>query len=256
MLVSRIFKTLFNILLILIIIILSAYFVLRITDIVKIFNVETGSMEDKIHTGDYLLLCRKNEYHVGDIVTYKVDDYYITHRIIEIKNDKIITKGDANNTIDAEANISQIEGKAIYWGGYLNIIINYKFVIIAFLVSLYLLSCYFEDGKDKVNAKIEINQDEPKEVLTGDESQKEKTKDNLDGKEIQEGAIEEKVLVEPLKEDSKLKETTNKNNKGTNQNIKNKTKKAEKNGKTTKVSSKNVKVKGSSNSVPKKKIKD
>lgn len=227
MLVSRIFKTLFNILLIFIIIILSAYFVLRITDRIKIFNVKTGSMEDKIHTGDYILLCRKNEYHIGDIVTYKVGDYYITHRIIEIKNDKIITKGDANNTVDAEANISQIEGKAIYWGGYLNIIINYKFVIIAFLIGLYLLSCYFEDSKD--NAKIEINRDEQKE--------------DLGVEELQEGAKTEEILVEPSKKDLKLKEATTKKKKGTNQKMKARTKKVETNGDTTKASSKNANVK-------------
>lgn len=227
MLVSRIFKTLFNILLIFITIILSAYFVLRITDRIKIFNVETGSMEDKIHTGDYILLCRKNEYYVGDIVTYKVGDYYITHRIIEIKNDKIITKGDANNTVDAEANISQIEGKAIYWGGYLNIIINYKFVIIAFLIGLYLLSCYFEDGKD--NAKIEINRDEQKE--------------DLGVEELQEGAKTEEILVEPSKKDLKLKEATTKKKKETNQKTKARTKKVETNGDTTKASSKNVNAK-------------
>lgn len=141
---SNVFKKIINIILVLIIILLSVYFVLRILDKIRIYHVETGSMEDKIHAGDYILLFKRNDYRVGDVVTYQIDGYFVTHRIIKIENDKVITKGDANNLEDKETNISQIEGKVIYCGKILNIIINFKFVIVAFLVGLYLLSWYFD----------------------------------------------------------------------------------------------------------------
>ena len=146
---GRIFKIVFNTILILLIILLSGYCILRFTNKVKIYNVETGSMEDKIHTGDYILLVKKSDYYVGDIVTYNVKGYFVTHRIVKIEDDVIITKGDANNTEDEGISKDQIEGKVVYCGGILNFIINYKFVIAAFLVGLYLLSCYFGDKNEE-----------------------------------------------------------------------------------------------------------
>ena len=145
---GKIFKIAFNVLLILIIVILVGYFALKMTNKIKVYNIETGSMEKTIHIGDYVLIYRNDKYFVGDIVTFKVDDYYITHRIIEKKDGKITTKGDANNVVDDEITEDQIVGKVIYSGGLLNIVINYKFVIAAFLIGLYLLSCYFEEEKN------------------------------------------------------------------------------------------------------------
>lgn len=146
---GRVFKIVFNTILILLIILLSGYCILRFTNKVKIYNVETGSMEGKIHTGDYILLVKKSDYYVGDIVTYNVKGYFVTHRIVKIEDDVIITKGDANNTEDEGISKDQIEGKVVYCGGILNFIINYKFVIAAFLVGLYLLSCYFGDENEE-----------------------------------------------------------------------------------------------------------
>ncbi len=144
---SKVFKGIVNVVLVLVIILLLGYLILRVTNKIVIYRVETGSMEDKIHVGDYILLLKKNKYYVGDVVTYRVNDYFITHRIVKIDNEKLTTKGDANSLEDDEIDISQVEGKVIYCGGILNIIINFKFVIVAFLVGLYLLSCYFEKEK-------------------------------------------------------------------------------------------------------------
>ncbi len=141
---NKAFKIIVNSLLVLIIIVLVGYFALRISDRIKIYKVETGSMEKEIHRGDYILLFRKNQYKVGDVVTYIVDDYFVTHRIIKTEDGKITTKGDANNVEDNPINYNQIEGKVIYYGGLLNYLIKFKFAIVAALIGLYLLSCYFD----------------------------------------------------------------------------------------------------------------
>ena len=151
---AKIFNILFNALLIIIIIALVVYFALRITGRITIYSVETGSMENKIHPGDYILLFKQNKYHVGDIVTFKVKDYFVTHRIVKIEGNKITTKGDANNEEDEEISINQVEGKVIYYGGMLNFVINFKFVIVVFLIGLYLLSCYFGEDGDKKKKKL------------------------------------------------------------------------------------------------------
>ena len=146
---NKVFKGIINVILILVIILLACYFALRLTGKIMIYNVETGSMEDKIHAGDYILLWKHDSYKVGDVITYNVDHYFVTHRIITIDDDKIITKGDANNLEDKEIHENQIIGKMIYCGGILNFIIKFKFAIISFLIGLYLLSCYIDKEKNK-----------------------------------------------------------------------------------------------------------
>ena len=141
---SKIFKIAFDIIFIFLIIILCLYFILRILGIVKIYEVKTGSMEDEIHVGDYILIIKKNNYKVGDIVTYTKEDYYVTHRIVEKNGNKVITKGDANNVVDEEINVSDIVGKVIYHGGILNFFIEFKYIIAGGLLCLYLLSIFFE----------------------------------------------------------------------------------------------------------------
>ena len=146
---SKIFKIAFDIIFIFLIIILCLYFILRILGIVKIYEVKTGSMEDGIHVGDYILIVKKNNYKVGDIVTYTKEDYYVTHRIVEKNGNKVITKGDANNVVDEEINVSDIVGKVIYHGGILNFFIDFKYIIAGGLLCLYLLSIFFEKKNNK-----------------------------------------------------------------------------------------------------------
>ena len=146
---SKIFKITFDIIFIFLIIILCLYFILRILGIVKIYEVKTGSMEDEIHVGDYILIIKKNNYKVGDIVTYTKEDYYVTHRIVEKNGNKVITKGDANNVADEEISVSNIVGKVIYYGGILNFFIDFKYIIAGGLLCLYLLSIFFEKKDNK-----------------------------------------------------------------------------------------------------------
>lgn len=144
---TKVYKQTMNILLIVLIVVLSGYFILRLCGIVSIYKVETGSMEDGIHAGDHILILNKSNYHKGEIITYQVDEYFITHRIIEINGDEVITKGDANNVEDEAISKEDIVGKVIYNGGLLDILIRYKFVIAGAMIALYLVSCYFESRK-------------------------------------------------------------------------------------------------------------
>ncbi len=145
---NKIFKIIFDIIFIFSIAILSIYFILRLLGIAEIYKVKTGSMEDGIHAGDYILIYRKKQYQVGDIVTFQKEGYHVTHRIIKKNGNKVITKGDANNTPDEEIKVSSIVGKVIYHGGFLNFLIDFKYVIACGLFGLYLLSMFFE-GKEK-----------------------------------------------------------------------------------------------------------
>ncbi len=149
----KILKKILDVILITIIIALSLYFILRFSNRIRIYNVMTGSMEDNIHAGDYILILKKDNYRVGDIVTFSKEGYYITHRIIKMEGNKVTTKGDANNVEDATINESSIIGKVILIGGILNIVINYKFAIVGILLSIYLLTCYFDKGSENGDKK-------------------------------------------------------------------------------------------------------
>ena len=144
---TKIFKKVIDVIFIIAIVLLCIYFMLRLVGIAQIYKVKTGSMEDNIHTGDYILIYKKKDYKVGDIVTYQKDDYHVTHRIIEKKKDIVITKGDANNLPDDEIKIKSIIGKVIYHGGILNFLIDFKYAITSGLLGLYLISYYLEKRK-------------------------------------------------------------------------------------------------------------
>lgn len=154
---KKVFKLFENIILIFIIILLCVYAGLRFSKKVEIYKVETGSMEDNIHRGDYLLIVKQDNYNVGDVVTFQIDGKFITHRIIKKEGTKIVTKGDANNTEDAAINESQIIGKLMYKSKLFNFIIDFKFLIISLFIAGYLVTCYFDD-KEKEPSDEEVKE--------------------------------------------------------------------------------------------------
>lgn len=61
------------------------------------------SMEPSYHGGDYLLIYGAQGYRVGDVVAYRhADDSIIFHRIIKMRADGYILKGDNNDAPDAD----------------------------------------------------------------------------------------------------------------------------------------------------------
>lgn len=73
----------------------------------KIFNtyysqVLTKSMEDEIKAGSFIIYKEQKEYKLDDIIVFKVDNKIIVHRVIEVKEEGFITKGDNNTNDDYE----------------------------------------------------------------------------------------------------------------------------------------------------------
>ena len=152
---DKVFKIVVDTLCIIAIIVLAVYAVFRFTNQIEIFKVETGSMEDGIHAGDYILIHKTSNVKVGDVITFKKNNSFVTHRVIKKNGDSITTKGDANNVEDEDISTSDVVGKVIFKGGILNIIIDYKFAIVSFLLSFYLLTFYFDSRKKEIEEKEE-----------------------------------------------------------------------------------------------------
>ena len=105
-----------SIFLFLLIIVLVVYYSIFI-HCKNMYSINTGSMEPTIRIGDVVKVKKQREYKVDDIITFKESnsyfDTYITHRIVQIAGDKIITKGDANYINDEAISKDQIIGKVV-----------------------------------------------------------------------------------------------------------------------------------------------
>ena len=106
----------------------------------RIFKIVTGSMEPKLHVNDVLLIKEEDNYAIGDIVTYRYGDEYVTHRVIFVEGDQIVTKGDANNTNDEAINKKDVVGKMILKLtvlSYINYLIGYPIVwVLLFIIGM------------------------------------------------------------------------------------------------------------------------
>lgn len=78
------------------------------------FEVVSGSMEPAIGVNDIVIVKLDEEYEKGDIVTYISGGDFVTHRVVEIGIDNVITKGDSNNTRDRTIDSASIIGKVCY----------------------------------------------------------------------------------------------------------------------------------------------
>ena len=124
--VNKIIGIVLNILLIIVtlIILVGIYYLVQIkvfnNDYANIFGytffeVATGSMADTIEIGDVVIVELTKDVRKNDIIVYKEEENFITHRLIEIdENGEFITKGDANNTEDKPVNETQVLGKVTY----------------------------------------------------------------------------------------------------------------------------------------------
>ena len=76
----------------------------------RIYRVISGSMQPALQIGDVIIVKKSNNYSERDINGLTT----ITHRIIAINNDEVITKGDANEVDDKPINKEQIVGKFFF----------------------------------------------------------------------------------------------------------------------------------------------
>lgn len=128
------------------------------------FEVVSGSMSPKIEKWDVIMVKLDTDYKKDDIISYKRDGTIITHRIVEVKDDVYITKGDANNTIDNPVKKEDIVGKVVKIHRNLGVwikVFTEPTVIFGAIISLllcgYTVSLFKKEQKEKLK---EINEKE------------------------------------------------------------------------------------------------
>ena len=75
--------------------------------------VLTGSMEPTIRVNDVILVAERPVYAENEIAVYQSGNILVVHRILEISDGMVTTKGDANNAADAPVELSAVKGKVV-----------------------------------------------------------------------------------------------------------------------------------------------
>ena len=71
-------------------------------------------MHGTIEVNDFIVVKVDSKYKVDDIITYKNNDgLIITHRVVSVDGDNVITKGDVNNDNDDPISKNNVIGKVI-----------------------------------------------------------------------------------------------------------------------------------------------
>ena len=121
--------------------------------------VLSGSMEPEISVGDLLIIAEQNSYEVGDVVVFQDGNIAVTHRIVFISEDEVITRGDANNTDDAPIAPEHIMGEVVCvipLVGYLaNMIKTPLGTLVIIALAVFLLERSFRAEKEKDKKQLD-----------------------------------------------------------------------------------------------------
>ena len=125
----------------------------------SVFNVATGSMEPVIKQNDIIIVKTQDDYEIDDIVTFRSEGSYITHRIINKISNSIVTKGDANNAKDVAITKEDIVGKVIHiysnLGVWQKVFTTPKIIIMIFMtLILFDFAFSYKGIKNKQNVKM------------------------------------------------------------------------------------------------------
>ena len=115
------------------------------------FNVGSGSMHPTIESDDIVIVKMGDIYKLNDIVTFPFQNSFITHRVVEIRDKVLITKGDANYIKDVPVNSDDVIGKVVFiWkkGGIVRKVLLAPRVLITFVITLFLIAITYSYDKD------------------------------------------------------------------------------------------------------------
>lgn len=126
------------------------------------FEVASGSMSPAINKNDLVIVKLNSDYEVDDIVTYKLGNDFITHRVKKNNIKTIVTKGDANNASDKSISKESVIGKVVFvipkFGIWKQVILTPKVFILLVMTFILFSFTFSYNTKDKRN-KIKRQRD-------------------------------------------------------------------------------------------------
>lgn len=115
------------------------------------FNVGSGSMHPVIESDDIVIVKMNDVYKLNDIITYRFQNNFVTHRVVEVRDNVLITRGDANYIKDVPINSNDVVGKVVFiWknGGIIRKVLLAPRVLITFVITLILIIITYSYDKD------------------------------------------------------------------------------------------------------------
>lgn len=121
--------------------------------------VLSGSMEPEISVGDLLIVSKQESYEVGDVVVFQDGKLAVTHRIVSISENEVITRGDANNIDDDPITLDDIKGAVVCVipcvGRLVNMIKTPLGTLVIIALAVFLLERSFRAEKEKDKKQLD-----------------------------------------------------------------------------------------------------
>jgi len=152
---------------------------LALIDGYAVLEVISGSMEPTIKIGDLIVINTNEEnYGIGDIITFRdINGSFVTHRIISIEDNVMVTQGDANDSVDEEMSVSSIVGKyTMRIPGAGKLITSLKNpLVMTLILAIGVLVCFLVSTDDELKP-IDLTEEEKEFLEFKKNKEKEKNK--------------------------------------------------------------------------------
>lgn len=143
--------------------------------------VLSGSMEPTLSVNDLILVTADDSYEPGDIIVFQSGNSLTIHRLTEVGDGYVVTKGDANNTEDSPVSLEAVKGKMAFSIPYLGIVVQFlqstpgtilMIALAGFLLHLSWKKERQEDDEklDEIKEEIRRLKKEQEDVLRKDDS--------------------------------------------------------------------------------------
>lgn len=147
--------------------------------------VMSGSMEPTLSVNDLVVVRTAEDYAIGDIVVYESGRSLVIHRVVDIQDETVTLKGDANNVADDPISEIYLKGRLVlalpHVGGLMRIVKSLPGTIVLLGAAVLLLERSWRKEKNKdaetldaIKAEIRALQQElqtTKEGESGDEKE-------------------------------------------------------------------------------------
>ena len=121
--------------------------------------VLSGSMEPELSVGDLVIVTESEDYAEQDVIVFQQGSMAVTHRIVSISEEEVITKGDANNAEDEPITLSQIKGRVAFViplvGHLVNLIKTPIGTLVIIALAVFLLERSFNADKEKDKKQLD-----------------------------------------------------------------------------------------------------
>lgn len=123
------------------------------------YVVASGSMSGTIEVNDIIVVDIGADYKEDDIITFIDTKSFITHRVVKIEGDRVVTKGDVNQVNDEPINKNDVIGKVV-------LIISVATLLKLIGVLLLLILLYIVINFDKIFKKYIVRKHEKEDIKT------------------------------------------------------------------------------------------